>query len=519
MFPKRHLISLGKFWSSHPGLLYGLAFLLSLSAAFEWNALLLLPILIVFAPGWFLFTCEKKYSTPHLLGPLLLGLFTYIFSIYNYMLSPLPEEGKEGLALIEINSIFPLNNRFSSSIVYKGKIKEFIDEKTGKAFPIRNAPFSIFLKKKEKKLLTHCSYQVKGLLKKNSAKKSYSLKVKKNAAWIPRGKKRNFAKVRYEAKQFVKKYIRKHIPSPRNASFLSGIATGEFDETTTLFNFGRLGLQHIMAISGFHFSILSFFLNFFLRLFTPLHIGNILLILILSGYFLFLGPQPSIERAWFSQFLFLLGGFFNKKSIPLNALGLSILVVLLSNPFHYENLGFHLSFLTTASIIIFYSGINKLLVKIFEEQTLSQIKDQKPIHQCIYIFNTFLRRNLALALSVNLSIIPSVLYYFHKFPIMGIIYNLFFPFFISLSIILLLLAVFSSLFFPPLSHLFHWINNQYTTIILDTSFQIPSSLDIYWRVKTFPNEIFILYLCALFLLGILLKNNTKQKDSDYLSFL
>ena len=73
------------------------------------------------------------------------------------------------------------------------------------------------------------------------------------------------------------------------------------------FEFGRFGLQHIMAISGFHFAILAGFFSFGLHLMLNRRVANAFLIALLSTYFVFLGAGPSILRAWMT-ILITLGG-------------------------------------------------------------------------------------------------------------------------------------------------------------------------------------------------------------------
>lgn len=77
------------------------------------------------------------------------------------------------------------------------------------------------------------------------------------------------ATLRYQAKTAVKEFIDRHFLHPRAAHFLSGMITGELEDLLLLNEFSLLGLSHLMAISGLHFSLLLLAFHFLLRLFLP----------------------------------------------------------------------------------------------------------------------------------------------------------------------------------------------------------------------------------------------------------
>ena len=49
------------------------------------------------------------------------------------------------------------------------------------------------------------------------------------------------------------------------ASFFSSLATGDIDERALSLEFGKIGVNHLLAISGFHFALLTTFCSFILR--------------------------------------------------------------------------------------------------------------------------------------------------------------------------------------------------------------------------------------------------------------
>ena len=80
----------------------------------------------------------------------------------------------------------------------------------------------------------------------------------------------------------------------------------------------------------------------------------------------------------------------------------------------------------------------------------------------------FLRQGLALGIAVNLAALPLTLYHFHKFPLSGLLYNLFFPPMVSISLFLVAAAAGVGLAFPWLASWIHSLNAAYTSFLLNS---------------------------------------------------
>lgn len=502
-----------KFWISNPALLCSLILLISTYASFKNSYILIIPIFFLSLSLLPVLYKKKHHPLSHtLIFSLVTATLVYFVNSYQYSFPPLSSSGEFGTANIEIHSIFPGKNHFSNFIVYQGIIKRFQPQKE-KNSEIHNIPYSLYLPNRKNLPTANKAYEIQGTLKKNPHRNTYFLKVKKDSPWIPIENTWSLAQWRHQSKKSVQKYIKKHIHHPPSSNFLTGLVTGEFNDRITSFQFNKLGLQHIMAISGFHFSIISSLLCIFFHLFSPPRLSCILLIFSLSTYYIFLGCTPSIQRSWISCFIFLISRMINRRSNPLNTLGIAMITILLFTPLYYENLGFHFSFLATASILLFYESLDHFLEKIIHKLPLSTVAEFTHYKQYSYLFSSFLRKGLSLMLSVNLTALPIMLYYFHKFPWTSLLYNLFFPFLVSISLFLLLLSFLFNLIFPPLENFLHWINTTYTQLMLEICFKLPPSFNLVWRVKSFPEELFISYLCIIFFLGVLLKSYVQRQSS------
>jgi competence protein ComEC len=424
---------------------------------------------------------------------------------------PLPEQGLEGTAYLKIHSLSSHSGFLGKSWIYQADIQSFIT-KDGHILQAYRLPCSVRLP--HHPLLVrppaHCDYVVSGRLQ-EKGNGFYAFKVKKETPWFPVKDSWSLAEYRFEAKQWLKSFIQHHIAHPQSASFLAGIATGEFDDRRLSFEFSRFGLQHIMAISGLHFGILAASIGFFLQLCLPSRAQTIALIIFLSLYFLFLGNNPSIMRAWNMICLSLLGTLIKTKSNVLNTLGVALLIVLIIDPLLCQQIGFQFSFLCTAAILLAYPSADFFLTACITKRPLSQMILMNRWNQLGYCLLTLFRKGLALTLAIHLFSLPLILYHFQKFPWMGLIYNFFFPFFVSLALFLLVLGSLLNFLVPWIGTWIHTLNNFYTQTMLKIVYGMPVSVDSYLRYNEVSDWMLILYLSSLCLIVILIKSYLDQK--------
>jgi competence protein ComEC len=320
----------------------------------------------------------------------------------------------------------------------------------------------------------------------------------------------SLAERRYAAKQVVANAIDQCYRSRKSALFLTGIATGDFDDRIMTYEFSRFGLQHIMAISGFHFSIVASILSGLLRFLLPPKRSTLVMIGLLTSYFLFLGCGPSILRAWLTIQIALFGLIMQRKGSGLNALGLALLLSLLIDPLMCRSIGFQFSFLTTASILLFYGPIDHAMQQIFYKRPLSEAIDMDVWNQHGYCLLAILRQALSLGIAVNCAALPMTLYLFQKFPLFSLLYNLFFPFLVSISMLLLILGF----LVPLLGAWIHTLNDWYTHCLLNFTYNLPHRLDIvlYQDVALW---VLVPYLTLLLLGGIVIQHKLRTKLSEF----
>lgn len=490
-----------QFWQKNPALLYGLAALIATALALSSNVFLLIPFALLCTS---IITSKK-----HCICVLAIACAFFIFSKAHITFPNISEDGLSGNAYVTISSVGVQSTHFGKRWRYKVTL-DMADE-------VKNLPCSITFKQGNDILRppANCAYMVEGVLKKSESDHYYFIPTK-DKPWIPVNGTWSLAEMRFHAKQKVVQYIRNHIPDSRSATFLAGIATGDFDDRTMAFEFSRFGLQHIMAISGFHFAIIAGILNTVLRLFMNRKAATFLLILALSSYFLFLGSTPSIFRAWIAVLIALWGFWMERKGSGLNSLGIALLLILIFDPYAVKNIGFQLSFVTTAAILILFKKCDLLWQICFPVRPLSQMIQMNMFNQHGYCFLAYFRQAFALTTAVNAVAIPMMVFYFQQFPVMSLIYNLFFPFLVSISMLLLIV---SCLFFiiPPISDLFHVLNSYYTGFVLNFTYHMPPSVDVVLKLSGFHENILISYLIVLFVLGVMIEE--KETENQFMAFI
>jgi competence protein ComEC len=495
-----------KFWHSHPALLYGLALLLGFYASFQKEILLVIPLLALWIPFIVVAQANRQFWMPLLLS---FSLFcsAWIYADIYYIFPKTSSTGIAGKAHLSIESIRLQSSFFGKRWIYNCQVKNFFPDDTPQVSIARHAKciLSVPYKTEIIRPLADREYIVEGKLTENE-NGTLVLKIDSQKPWhIVKGS-WSLTEKRYAWKKFAAAWINTNFKTPLSASFLSVLATGEFDDQWLRNEFARFGLQHIMAISGFHFAILACLLSLIFRLFLSRSQSAWLLLICLAGYALFLGSNPSIMRAWLMCSIVFIGQLIERNAVSLNSLGLALMGVLMIDPLFCQTIGFQFSFLVTGAILLGFSPLDKCLGRILTKRSLSEIVEMNHWNQHGYCVLAFLRQGLSLLIVVNLFAIPLTLFYFHQFPLMSLFYNLFFPLLITGSMVLMILGMLTA-WIPFLGFLLNNLNDRYTKIVLQLTYGMPGFLDYYVKWNHFDKGWLIGYLTLILLIFILIRES------------
>lgn len=502
--------SITQFWTQNPALLYGIAFLLGCSTQiFGW-----IPCIFPACTLWLPLVFALQQKSWHLCTRLGLALFVaacgFFYPLATTQQIALPREGIYGSATLEIHESVYKKTAIGPRWFVKGKLIEFTTPQGQKYTAL---PVSMMFAGKEEAFVPTLSeiWKINGTLKNGHLMGQYLFKGDKKSSWIPLKTtwKGLFAEKRQTLKNSLKNYILTHMQT-RAGPFLSGMVTGDFDDIALKHQFGKFGLQHILTISGFHFSLLALVLGIVFKAFFPYRIVNFILILCLTLYFLLLGTTPSILRAWCTIVLALAAHSLHRRTSALNLLGLSLILVLLVDPLYISNIGFQFSFGITAGILFFCQPFESALQSFSPQRPLTFVSQWVPLEQHCYILSSGLKTIFALSAAVNIAALPLILFHFQALPLFSLIYNLFFPFLISISLWLLLLGMFSHLFFGTAGTILHWVNDNFTHTVIGMAMDVPASMNIQWHSPEISSPLVCALMTCIFAWGCYLKMRKQQ---------
>lgn len=149
-------------------------------------------------------------------------------------------------------------------------------------------------------------------------------------------------------------YIREYFPK-ESSGFVTALIFGdqsEIDEED-LTNYQRLGLVHLLAISGLHVSLLTGLLFYLgIRIGITRERMIFLILVFLPIYTILSGGSPSVLRSCLMAMLFFILMLFKKRLSASVAICAVYMLLLFLQPNMLYNIGFQLSFAVTFSIIM-----------------------------------------------------------------------------------------------------------------------------------------------------------------------
>lgn len=193
----------------------------------------------------------------------------------------------------------------------------------------------------------------------------------------------------------------------KEANVLSGILIGEkaqIDENI-IESFKKSNLSHILAISGMH-------INYIILGITILSkkqriskkISYVIIIIFLIIFAIITDFSVSVIRAVIMSCIVIISKLLHMKVDIINTISISLLIILINNPFSIIDVGLELSYVGTIGIILFQKQIKSRLEKILN------ILNNKNIKKVIIKF-------LTVSISAQIAIIPIMAVYFNAFSI------------------------------------------------------------------------------------------------------
>ncbi|RXT14802.1 DNA internalization-related competence protein ComEC/Rec2 [Ammoniphilus sp. CFH 90114] len=214
--------------------------------------------------------------------------------------------------------------------------------------------------------------------------------------------------------------------------------------------YGKLGLIHVLAISGLHMSIIAggiFILGILRFIGFTRETSIILTVLTIPIYIVLAGAAPSIVRSGIMAVISLVGVYLHRGRDGLNLWGTALFLMLIYNPYYLWDIGFQLSFLVTWGLILFVPYMRSFFH--FLPDSLSSL--------------------LAVAVTAQWVSFPLIVYYFHHYHLLSLLANILFVPLYSIVFIPMGFALFILGFVHPglvqlwaegLAYGFQWMNRM-----------------------------------------------------------
>jgi competence protein ComEC len=249
-------------------------------------------------------------------------------------------------------------------------------------------------------------------------------------------------------------------------------------------NFQRLGLTHIMAVSGFNVSILAaIVMAVLLTIGLNRQRAFYAAVIFLVGYIILVGLPASAMRAGFMGFLVLWALKLGRLNKITNSLVLTAAIMLLINPkLLRDDVGFQLSFLAIAGLVYVYPIFEAFWVKI-KLPKLKGVSDA-----------------LLITLAAQVFTLPVLAYNFSQISLIAPLANLAVLWVLPILTILILIALPLSWILPGLSFIFFLpslILTKYILVAVKYLVKIPYG---YMEISYVPwSFIIIYYFVAIFI--------------------
>lgn len=249
----------------------------------------------------------------------------------------------------------------------------------------------------------------------------------------------------------LKETIDSNLPEPEAglaAALLLGYRRTVLREDLNIFS--RVGLSHMIAISGSHITILSaLIINFLLAFGVRRRRALIIIFGFLIFYPLITGLAASAVRSAIMGGLAFLALYYERTSSLVRALVFSAAAMLMFNPkLLRDDIGFQLSFLALLGIIYLYPMgekiteklLNKVKTKSFRKNFLKTILD-----------------TINLTLVSQIIILPVALINFGQLSVIAPLANVLVLWTFPLLLAALIMALFLSIMIPPLSTIWFFL--------------------------------------------------------------
>ncbi|MFA5158026.1 MAG: ComEC/Rec2 family competence protein [Patescibacteria group bacterium] len=242
----------------------------------------------------------------------------------------------------------------------------------------------------------------------------------------------------YKIRKKFEESVIKNLPEPESSlaiGLLVGSKQGFSD--SLLSEFSKIGITHIIALSGYNVTIIIIFLTDILLGYISRRKIFVLSLLLIILFILMTGAAPSVIRAGIITLLIAYGRTIGRKADMANLILLSATIMVLLNPYILRfDTGFQLSFLAFIGLVYFSPVVKSFL--------------EKPIFKYI---PAFVRSALTETVSAQAFVLPLILSVFGIISVIAPISNILILPIIPATMLFVFLSTLVNWLIPTLGHL------------------------------------------------------------------
>ena len=165
-------------------------------------------------------------------------------------------------------------------------------------------------------------------------------------------------------------------------------------------------MAHILAVSGTHVAYVILGINLIFKKIIGNKKTKILSILVLIFYMFITNFSPSIARAGIMGIIMITSKLIYRKNDIYTAISISLLVILIYNPFLIKNLGLQLSYVGVIGIVI----LNKTILNILKNINIKNKLYKYKIKPKIQKYLDKIKEIISVSISVQIAIFPIIVY-------------------------------------------------------------------------------------------------------------
>ncbi|MFN8439028.1 MAG: ComEC/Rec2 family competence protein [Cytophagales bacterium] len=381
------------------------------------------------------------YSITLVLGFIILNFFKQtknfysflllsIFTLFSYTICWIKDEKSSKNYILKYPNIEIYKGKISSQLSKNTFLIETKSVKSGKSSSYQqcSGTVAVYFKELDSKIKIGNYISIKGHPQcskpnQNPEEFNYSLYLKSKNTYAQQYLKPNqyqitestnlldIRQIAEKCRMYISQIFQEKITNKTIAAIAEGLILGTKNniENELVNAYTTTGTIHILAVSGMHVSLFFLLIGYCINLFGFAR-NNVWVLLfsiiIIWAFALVTGLGASVLRASVMFTIYQIGKILGKKVALKNVAFVTVFIILISNPFMILDIGFQLSL--TAVLGILY--IHPIFQKLFETKNK---------------FVQFIYDTLTVTFSAQLAVLPLSMFYFHQFPNLFLISNLF----------------------------------------------------------------------------------------------